>query len=320
MKLNRFAAYVWGVLIYHVLVIIWGGFVRATGSGAGCGGHWPTCNGQVIPRAPQLETIIEFTHRLSSGLAGILVIGLVIWAFRAYAKGHIVRLGAAFSLVFIITEGLIGAALVLFDWVAYNPSLNRAFAVSAHLVNTFILLGFLALTAWWASGGKPVRLRGQGRQRWLLGLGLLAVMGLGASGAVTALGDTLFPVASLAEGVRQDLSPAEHFLIRLRVIHPLLALLTGLYIALLGSIFRAPHYDRTTRRLAKGLIALFLLQLGVGTLNLLLLVPVWTQLVHLLMTDLVWIVLVLLSASVLTEDQVAVGGVEEARPYVARST
>lgn len=319
MKLNRFAAYVWGVLIYHVLVIIWGGFVRATGSGAGCGGHWPTCNGQVIPRAPQLETIIEFTHRLSSGLAGILVIGLVIWAFRAYAKGHIVRLGAAFSLVFIITEGLIGAALVLFDWVAYNPSLNRAFAVSAHLVNTFILLAFLALTAWWASGGKPVRLRGQGRQRWLLGLGLLAVMGLGASGAVTALGDTLFPVASLAEGVRQDLSPAEHFLIRLRVIHPLLALLTGLYIALLGSIFRAPHYDRTTRRLAKGLIVLFLLQLGVGTLNLLLLVPVWTQLVHLLMTDLVWIVLVLLSASVLTEDRVAVG-VEEARPYMARST
>jgi heme A synthase len=320
MKLNRFAAYVWGVLIYHVLVIIWGGFVRATGSGAGCGGHWPTCNGQVIPHAPQLETIIEFTHRLSSGLAGILVIGLVIWAFRAYAKGHIVRLGAAFSLVFIITEGLIGAALVLFDWVAYNPSLSRAFAVSAHLVNTFILLAFLALTAWWASGGKPVHLRGQGRQRWLLGLGLLAVMGLGASGAVTALGDTLFPVASLAEGVRQDLSPAEHFLIRLRVIHPLLALLTGLYIALLGSIFRAPHYDRTTRRLAKGLIALFLLQLGVGTLNLLLLVPVWTQLVHLLMTDLVWIVLVLLSASVLTEDQVAVDGVEEARPYVARST
>ncbi len=319
MKLNRFATYVWGVLIYHVLVIIWGDFVRATGSGAGCGGHWPTCNGQVIPRAPQLETIIEFTHRLSSGLAGILVIGLVIWAFRAYPKGHIVRLGAVFSLVFIITEGLIGAALVLFEWVAYNPSLNRAFAVSGHLVNTFILLAFLTLTAWWASGGKPVRLQGQGRQRWLLGLGLLAVMGLGASGVVTALGDTLFPVASLAEGIKQDFSPAEHFLIRLRVIHPLLALLTGLYIVLLGSIFRAPHYDPITRRLAKGLIALFLLQLGVGTLNLLLLVPVWTQLVHLLITDLIWIVLVLLSASVLTEDRVVVGGVEEARPYVARS-
>jgi len=319
MQLNRFALYAWGLLLYHLLVIIWGDFVRATGSGAGCGHHWPTCNGQVIPRAAQIETIIEFTHRLTSGLAGLLVIILVVWAFRAYPKGHVVRFGAVLSLIFIISEGLIGAALVRFELVAYNPSLVRAFVVAGHLVNTFALLAFLTLTAWWAAGGKPLRWRGQGYQTWLLGLGLLAVIGLGASGVVTALGDTLFPVASLVEGVKRDFSPAENFLVRLRVIHPLLAMLSGLYMLVLGAVFQTAPYSLETRRLARGLIALFFLQLGVGIINLLLLVPVWTQLVHLLMADLVWITLVLLSASALTEDAVSAADVERPQKSALRS-
>ena len=58
--LTRFA---WFTVFYNVLVILWGALVRASGSGAGCGNHWPLCNGQVIPVSPGWHTVIEFTHR-----------------------------------------------------------------------------------------------------------------------------------------------------------------------------------------------------------------------------------------------------------------
>ena len=308
MKLNRFAAYAWGVLVYTLFVIMWGAYVRATGSGAGCGNHWPTCGGTVIPRAPQIETQIEFTHRLSSSLAGVLVIILLVWAFLVYPKGHIVRRGAGWSFVFIIIEGLLGAALVRFELVAGNASMLRALVISGHLVNTFILLACLALTAWWASGGRPVRWRGRGSQGWILGVGLLAVILLGATGAITALGDTLFPDVSVAEGLRQDFDPTVSFLKRLRIIHPALAMLTGVYIVFIGSVFRAAEHLIPTRRLANGLIGLFFLQLGVGVVNVLLLAPIWMQMIHLLLADLVWIGLLLLAASVMSVEIVRVEG------------
>src|SRR5437764_2061540 len=159
---DGFRRFAWGVLVYNVLVVLWGGFVRASGSGAGCGSHWPLCNGEVLPPAPQIATLIEFAHRVSSGLGLFVVVGLAIWAFRGYGKGHPVRLGAGLSLLFIITEALVGAGLVLFSLVADNATFARALFISVHLINTFLLLGALTLTAWWASGGASVRLRGQG--------------------------------------------------------------------------------------------------------------------------------------------------------------
>ena len=308
MQLNRFAAYAWGVLAYNLFVIMWGAYVRATGSGAGCGNHWPTCGGTVIPRGPQLETLIEFTHRLSSSLAGLLVIILLVWAFRAYPKGHIVRRGAVWSFVLIVIEGLLGAALVRFELVADNASILRAFVIGGHLVNTFILLAWLALTAWWASGGQPIRWQNRGGRGWILGIGLLALVLLGATGAITALGDTLFPDISVAEGLRQDFDPTVSFLKRLRIIHPLLAMLTGLYMVFIGSVFRTAENPILTRRLANGLIGLFFFQLGVGVVNVLLLAPVWLQLVHLLLADLVWIGLVLMTASVMRAETASVEG------------
>lgn len=297
MRRTRFSTYTWVVLGYNILVILWGAFVRATGSGAGCGSHWPTCNGVVVPRQPQVETIIEFTHRLTSGLAFILVLVLFVWAFRTHLKGHPVRLGAALSMFFIVTEALVGAGLVLFGWVAEDQSAGRVVSISVHLVNTFLLLAALTLTAWWASGGERVVLRGQGLSIWLFALGFLGMLVLGVSGAITALGDTLFPSSSLAEGIAQDFSPTAHFLVRLRVWHPLIAILNGLYIVFLSGLiylFRAtPHIQR----LALTLIALFVTQLVAGMINLGLLAPVWMQLVHLLLADLVWIALVLLAAA-----------------------
>jgi heme A synthase len=297
MRRTRFSTYAWVVLGYNILVILWGAYVRATGSGAGCGSHWPLCNGVVVPRQPQVETIIEFTHRLTSGLAFLLVLGMFIWAFRAHPRGHPLRLGAALSMLFIVTEALVGAGLVLFGWVADDQSLGRVISISIHLVNTFLLLAALTLTAWWASGGERVALRGQGLTPWLFALGFLGVLVLGVSGAITALGDTLFPAGSLAQGVAQDFDPTAHFLVRLRVWHPLIALLNGLYLLFLGGLiylFRAtPHIQR----LAQTLGALFLAQLFAGVVNLALLAPVWMQLVHLLLADLVWITLVLLAAA-----------------------
>src|SRR5947209_11898521 len=161
-KSSRFAAFAWGVVAYNLTVILWGAYVRASGSGAGCGNHWPLCNGEVIPRAERIQTLIEFIHRVTSGLTVILILTLAIWAFLTFPKKHPARKGAALSLIFIVTEALIGAGLVLFELVAQNASLARAMFISVHLVNTFLLLAFLTLTAWWASGFEPPRVKGQG--------------------------------------------------------------------------------------------------------------------------------------------------------------
>jgi heme A synthase len=299
MRLTKFSVYTWIVLILNVFVILWGAYVRATGSGAGCGSHWPLCNGEVIPRTTQIETIIEFTHRITSGLVFILVVIMFLWAFRLFAKGHIVRLGATLSMFFIVTEALVGAGLVLFGWVAKDESIGRVYSMSIHLTNTFLLLASLALTGWWASGGERPQFYGQSVTVLGLLIGWIGLIILGISGAITALGDTLFPAATLVEGVQQDFSPTAHFLIRLRVWHPVIAITLSFYIFLLAGLISMFRADRVVRRLAIALAAAFLLQLIVGLFNLLLLAPVWLQLVHLLVADTVWILWVLLSAATL---------------------
>jgi len=300
MKLNRFATYAWAALGYNLLVIMWGAYVRASVSGDGCGSHWPLCNGEIIPSTGQVKTLIELTHRLSSGVALLLVVGLVVWARRAYPKKHTVRQAAMFSLLFIITEALIGAGLVLFRMVAENASIARAFWMSGHLVNTFLLLAALTLTAWWASGGERARIRGQGTIIAVFVAALIGMLILGVSGAVTALGDTLFPASSLAEGLQKYSSPTAHILLPLRILHPVIAIAVGVYLIFVASIARSQRPGVWTKRLAVVLVALVLIQLGAGALNVKLLAPTWMQLVHLLLSDLVWIALMLLMTVALT--------------------
>ena len=305
MKQKNFTTYAWTVLIYTLGVILWGAYVRATGSGAGCGSHWPLCDGAIIPRAEQIETVIEYTHRLTSALSGLLVLIMFIWALRLFPKGHMARHGSGWSLFFMITEGAVGAGLVLFELVAYNTSATRAIMAAVHLVNTFLLVAYLTLTIWWASGGQRLQWRGQGNVSWLLGIGFIAMLVLGASGAVTALGDTLFPSETLAEGLQQDFSATAHFLVRLRVWHPLIAVATGVYLIFASSVINGARHDKQTARYTRLLKILFLVQLGAGTINVLLLAPVWMQLVHLLLADLVWIVMVFLAAAVLAQPATA---------------
>ncbi|OJT25208.1 cytochrome oxidase assembly protein [Archangium sp. Cb G35] len=287
----------WSTLVYTLAVVLWGAFVRATGSGAGCGDHWPVCNGEVVPRAPTLQTLIEYTHRLTSGLAMILAVVLCVWGLRAHAKGHPVRKAAVFSLVFMLTEAAVGAGLVLFKMVADNESLARGWWMAAHLINTFLLVGAMALTCWWAEGRERLTWRQQGLTGWLLGGSLVGLLVLGVSGAIAALGDTLFPASSLAEGFRQDISPTAHVLLRLRVLHPVLAVVMGALVVFSAATVARLRPSPETKRAATQLGVLYALQLVAGMVNLLLLAPVWMQLVHLLMADMVWIVLVRLSAA-----------------------
>lgn len=292
------------VLAYNVLVILWGAYVRASGSGAGCGEHWPLCNGVMIPRDPGIATVIEFSHRLTSGLALLVVVALLAWTRRACPAGHPARRGAAWAVFFMLTEAAVGAGLVLFQLVADNATMARAMFMAVHLLNTFVLLGWLTLTAWWLSGGSPVSLRQQGGRGLVLGLAAVGLLLVGVSGAVAALGNTLYPDGSLAEGLAADLSPTSHFLIRLRILHPTFAVITAV-----GLLFGAPRLAAQRGQQARGLsrvvASLAAVQLALGAVNVILLAPVWMQLVHLLAADLVWISFVLFAATIL--DQHAAG-------------
>jgi heme A synthase len=299
---GRFAAYAWFVTALTLVVILWGAYVRASRSGDGCGAHWPLCNGTVVPDASQAKTLIEFAHRATSGAALLLVIILCVWAFRAYKRGHPVRKAAALSCLFIVTESLIGAGLVLLRLVANNASVARAVYLSVHLINTFLLVAALALTAWWASSGvsssaRP-RLRGFARGR--VGAALLCALALGVSGAVAALGATLFPEsgAAASPGV-EGMSASARLLFSLKhyKLHPALAVLVGGYIAYFAFSALKAGGEVWVRRWASTVLALVAAQFGAGLLNAALLAPVWLQIVHLLLADLLWLALVLLSAS-----------------------
>ncbi len=293
---GSFARYAWAVLAYNVGVILWGAYVRATGSGAGCGNHWPLCNGTVTPHSPSVQTLIEFTHRATSGLDLVLVALLVVWAFRAFPRRHPARLGAALSGVFLVTEALLGAALVLLEHTARNASANRAYSLSTHLINTLTLLACLTLTAWWGTGKPAIDARGRGVWSTTIALGSFLLVGV--SGAIAALGDTLFPAGSLAAGLAQDFDSAANIFVRLRIWHPLLAgaVAAWLVVYVVVSAGRRPDM----RRWVRAVLGLAGLQLLAGGLNWVLLAPVWMQIAHLLLADLLWIALVLFAATLLS--------------------
>ncbi len=294
-----FPAYAWSILIYNLAVILWGALVRATGSGAGCGGHWPLCNGDVLPASPQIATIIEFTHRMMSGVALITAVILAVWGWKAFPAKHSARRWAVWSLVFMLTEALIGAALVLLGHVAKDQSVGRVYSLSLHLINTFLLLASLALTAWWSTRQtEPATNSKGGRGSLLTGMAALVVVAI--AGVITALGDTLFPSHSLAQGIAEDFSGTASFLIRLRVIHPALAIAAGIFIAFLAlRQWRTSLNDPRNgplRLLSKLLLILLGCQIAMGTLTLLLRAPLPMQLLHLLTADALWITLVLFTS------------------------
>jgi heme A synthase len=216
---------------------------------------------------------------------------------------------------------LVGAGLVLFELVAQDTSGARAVVIAVHLMNTFLLLAALTLTAWWASGGRPVQLKRQGWLGFALGIAFLAMLVLGVSGAITALGDTLFPASSLAEGLQQKFSPTAHLLVRLRLWHPLIAIAVGAYVILVIGLFNARRSTPFARQIGRIFTILYFIQLGSGAFNVYLLAPTWMQLWHLLLADALWIVLVIFAAAGLAQPATQANSVDlvKTSPRVGRT-
>lgn len=283
-----------------VLVILWGTVVRATGSGDGCGDSWPKCGQQFVPQNPTAETLIEFSHRATSFLAGLGVAAVFLLAMWAWPKRHLVRRAATVSGVFLVIEALLGVSLVIFGWVDADVSAARMVVVPLHLANTFMLLGSLALTAWWGSGFAQPSTEGKEKSiRWLW-IGVIVLLVLGATGALNALADTIFPANSVVEG-----SP---ILLRLRIIHPLVAVAGGLLVGWIAAD-TARHGSVRTKRLAATVSIVVLSQFFIGIANILFLTPISIQVIHLLVADILWLSFVFFGASWLG-DPVAVAARE----------
>ena len=266
---SRFA---WAFLAYMLGVILWGAYVRASGSGAGCGNHWPLCNGEVIPTLPEKAMLIEFIHRVTSGLALISVLALVYLTVRATVRRAWARTTAVLSAVLTLNEAFLGALLVLLQRVGNDQSATRAVLLSFHLANTLLLIGSIALTALWLTD-PPARGELSVREAARFVIGLLAAVLIEVGGALAALGDTLFPAASLRSALASDFSATSHFQLRLRLLHPAMAIVGATYV-----IWLCATLVRTRAGIVHKLgIALILLAIGqvlLGALNVLMLAPV----------------------------------------------
>lgn len=296
-----FARLTWALLGYDVLVIAWGAYVRATFSGDGCGSHWPLCNGE-LAFPEQTKTLVEASHRVTAGVSLVFGIALALYALYIFPRDKPVRRAAVLSAVFISAEALIGAFIVLFRYVAHDKSLERALSMTLHLTNTFFLLGSLALTAYYASGGVPATFRGRGFRGGLALAALGSMIALGMTGALAALGDTLFPARTLVEGLTQDLNLKSDILLKLRTAHPFVAVVSSVIILAFASYAPGEAAAPRVRRLARALMILVFVQLGLGALNVALLAPIPIQLIHLVSADAVWVLLVMLVWEVLARE------------------
>lgn len=248
--------------------------------------------------------LVELLHRTSSGVLTLLIVGQLAWALRLFGKGHPARKSAVASGTFLVVEALVGAALVKLDLVVRNASPARGVWMAAHLVNTFALLGALALTAYWARPFATGLRRLSKPGGWLLAGGFVGALLVGATGAIAALGDTLFPAQSLTAGFASDVDPATHIFVRLRVWHPVAAALMGGYLVAMVRFARSLQTARS-RWPGHWLVGAVLAQLATGAANLLLLAPIGMQLAHLLLADLVWVGLVIYAAAAREPDQAA---------------
>lgn len=302
-NLSLFKRYALFVLIYNLLVILWGVFLRASKSGDGCGQYWLTCHGEVIPSAPEFKTVIEFTHRISTAIDGLLMLFLLIWAVRIWMRlrntqARQILFATVGSVFFVLTEAAVGAGLVLTGNTAEAITDTRAYWAIGHLINTFILLTFLTLNVWFASAERKLSFLSERKAIALIAIGVIGLLLVGSSGALAALSNMLFPSESIAEGLAKDLSAASHIILRLRISHPLLSVFVSVYMLFLaGWLARLRPGNGPVAYWSKVLSVLILVQVAFGAATLLMLGPIVMQLGHLLVADAVWIVFVLMSAN-----------------------
>jgi heme a synthase len=299
----RVARFAWAALYWNVAVVLWGAYVRASGSGAGCGNRWPLCDGDVVGAIANGQTIVEFTHRITSVISLLIVTGLVVWCWRVTRKGDWARYSAVLAAVFLVTEALLGAALVLLKHVGNDQSAGRLLFLCLHFGNTLLLLATLSLTAAWLSNdSRRFTLISKWREVSSIGLGLFATIVTGIVGAVGALADTLFPATSLPSSLAQDFSFGSPALLRVRLLHPAVATVAACYV--LWIIWRSSTRRNRFSRSAIALITLLFMQVVIGMTNVLFLAPVWLQISHLFVADALWILLVLAAGDLVLEPAV----------------
>ncbi len=299
-EISHVARFAWTALYWNVAVVLWGAYVRATGSGAGCGDRWPLCDGDVVGASAKAQTIVEFTHRITSLISLLLVTGLVVWCWRVTRKGEWVRYSAALAAAFLANEALLGAALVLLKHVANDHSVGRVLFLCLHFGNTLLLLATLSLTAVWLSNGnRSFRFNRKWREVSFIGVALLATMLAGITGAVAALADTLCPSTSLRSSLMQDFGSVTPALLHFRLFHPPAALITACYV--LWIVLRSSTSRNQFSRSAIALVISVPVQVGVGIANVLFLAPVWLQIAHLFVADVLWVSLVVVSADLVLE-------------------
>lgn len=295
--LRRFA---WGFLAYSIAVILWGTIVRATGSGAGCGDHWPLCDGTIVQHSHTTEHLIEFIHRITSGISLIGVVILLVWTWRKTEPGHLARRAAIASVVLMILEAILGALLVLLGLTAQSQSPLRAPYLALHLTNTLLLIAAITLTAHLLSrryGFMREDVKLEAPVRTLAGVLLFMIVGV--SGSLAALGDTLFPAETLTTAFHADFADASNWLVRWRWTHPSVAILASIFLLWLLSralLQSGPGKIWKNQLLTYYVLGLLVVEYILGALNVALLAPVWMQVVHLLTADLLWVALVVLTA------------------------
>jgi cytochrome c oxidase assembly protein subunit 15 len=238
---------------------------------------------------------------MMTGGSTFVVLALLIWVFRATARQDAARFFAIASTVLLVNEAILGALLVKLGYVTDNQSAGRMIVLSIHFSNTLLLLAALTLTARFLSLAHAMPWPGLQRARgfgWAVA-GLAATILVGVSGSMAALSDTLFPASSLSEAFAQDFAAGSPALLRLRLLHPVSALVAALFVMwlLMRSRMRDAQTKPTrTTRLAYLTVSLLALQFVLGIADILLLAPAWMQLLHLLGADLYWVALVLLAA------------------------
>jgi heme A synthase len=273
-------------IVLSILSILAGAFVRATGSGDGCGSTWPTCKGKIIPQLSDPSEVIEFSHRSISGI--LLIVTLIIFIkSRNMSKGTIVRKTVNFLTFFVVFEAAIGAVIVLYEWVGLNSSLPRIIAVPIHLVNTFGLLAcYAVLYKVLLNNFKNIKQLWDRRFVFVAFLFLLS----GATGSITALADVLFPSASFYEGLMEDFDRTSELLTRLRILHPIVA--TGLSVAL---IIESRKIQKDYKIDVKFLQLLVIVAVTLGVLNVLSNIVLLLSIFHLAIADLLWITYIYVS-------------------------
>ncbi len=275
------------LFVYTLLVILWGAWVRISHSGDGCGEHWPLCHGQFVPVAVDQgltagKTWVEYTHRLMSGLYGIFVFALWFFIIRHISKTHPARTAAHAVLFFTITEALLGAKLVLFGLVSQNASWFRTLAMSLHQFNSLLLTGSVALLVYSLSSN---RFYWRPRTAFVS----LVFICIAVSGAWAALASTLFPSETLWEGLLKDFAPDSHHLLRMRVLHPLSAVLGGGGLA--GFFWMKSLDDGPDRKMYTQTALAIFGAIVFGVLTLFFLAPVWMKVAHLAIGHLLWALL-----------------------------